>query len=405
MLKKQASLEIQLENANIALSKNKSDENKKNVEALELQKEKLQTQAFVLSSILDDTISVLSQRKELAKIDEELKAQELSLAKSTSEIANNTKDSTTNTIELIKSVETLKSVAENFVPLDLYEEDENIDVKITSAQETFDILRQMREEEKNKLIAEKELAREEEIITEEEFLQFKMEMNQRELDDLNNLFANKLISEQEYNDQKQKILIDSAKKTKQIDAMSIKQKQENLKAEAEIFNGLAGLFDKQTVAHKIFAATEAGINAWLGFSNALALPLPPPVPQILAGVRLASGLKAVSKIAGFEDGLENGVIPGNSFTGDRVLIRANSGEAVLTTAQQRNLLEFAQGKQQVQDFGAINILASKIDKLTDELYFSEKTFNINNELNVTPLNLLEVTEQGNRNRARLVNGE
>ena len=263
----------------------------------------------------------------------------------------------------------------------------------------------MREEEKNKLIAEKELAREEEIITEEEFLQFKMEMNQRELDDLNNLFANKLISEQEYNDQKQKILIDSAKKTKQIDAMSIKQKQENLKAEAEIFNGLAGLFDKQTVAHKIFAATEAGINAWLGFSNALALPLPPPVPQILAGVRLASGLKAVSKIAGFEDGLENGVIPGNSFTGDRVLIRANSGEAVLTTAQQRNLLEFAQGKQQVQDFGAINILASKIDKLTDELYFSEKTFNINNELNVTPLNLLEVTEQGNRNRARLVNGE
>jgi hypothetical protein len=141
----------------------------------------------------------------------------------------------------------------------------------------------------------------------------------------------------------------------------------------------------------------------MGFSNALALPLPPPLPQILAGTRLASGLQAVGKIAGFEDGIENGLVGGNSFTGDNVLARVNSGEAIFNKSQQDNLLKLGRGESiNNNSNNSSNVeLIDKIDQLIDEVAFAEKNFNIVNELNVTPSDLLEVTEQGERDEERL----
>lgn len=81
---------------------------------------------------------------------------------------------------------------------------------------------------------------------------------------------------------------------------------------------------KQLAAAQIFAA-----HAYIPF----------------AGVAIASGqiaaMEAVfASLLAFEQG---GVVPGNSFTGDKMLIRANSGERVLTAKQNENIEKIASG--------------------------------------------------------------
>src|SRR5690606_36663861 len=61
-----------------------------------------------------------------------------------------------------------------------------------------------------------------------------------------------------------------------------------------------------TVAAKIAAIAQATINTYLAATEALKLPSPPPIPQIAAGLAIATGLQFVGKIAGIkaEHGLE-----------------------------------------------------------------------------------------------------
>ena len=75
--------------------------------------------------------------------------------------------------------------------------------------------------------------------------------------------------------------------------------------------------------------------------QALALPLPPPAPQALALQYKALGAINIAAIAataikGFEQG---GIVGGNSFTGDKIPIRVNSGEMILNRQQQTNLFK------------------------------------------------------------------
>lgn len=62
--------------------------------------------------------------------------------------------------------------------------------------------------------------------------------------------------------------------------------------------------------------------------------------QIATMQALISGAKALSGLPGFKDG---GIVPGNSFSGDNVLARVNSGELILNRSQQANLYKMAQG--------------------------------------------------------------
>lgn len=99
-------------------------------------------------------------------------------------------------------------------------------------------------------------------------------------------------------------------------------------------------FDKATA---IADATIAGAQAVIAAFKA-----GPILGPILAGV--IGGLVATQiglivaqplpEIPSFETG---GIVPGNSFTGDRVVARVNSGEAILSQAQQAQLLSLANG--------------------------------------------------------------
>lgn len=75
---------------------------------------------------------------------------------------------------------------------------------------------------------------------------------------------------------------------------------------------------------------EAIVN---GVASATQTPL---VGWLMAGAAVTSVLAALSSIPAFESG---GVVPGMSFSGDKVLARLNSSEMILNNAQQSNLFK------------------------------------------------------------------
>jgi tetrahydromethanopterin S-methyltransferase subunit A len=101
---------------------------------------------------------------------------------------------------------------------------------------------------------------------------------------------------------------------------------------AILFNNLAKeLFGE----HKELAALEAGINTAQAVTKQLAIGN---IPGSIA-VGLTGGIQ-VGKILSAEDGA---IVPGNSFTGDNIPARVNSGEMILNTEQQANLFAMANG--------------------------------------------------------------
>lgn len=126
----------------------------------------------------------------------------------------------------------------------------------------------------------------------------------------------------------------NANKEKEKAAKKAAQKEKKLK-------------EQQVKENKAFAIANVWINAAqavMGFWAAYAgIPFAGP---IIAGVLTAGALT----LAGVQTGLiasqgfeEGGVIPGNSLTGDRVAIRANSAERVLTAEQNRGFEEMVFG--------------------------------------------------------------
>ena len=75
-----------------------------------------------------------------------------------------------------------------------------------------------------------------------------------------------------------------------------------------------------------------------------------------AGDAVDGAWNAGKDLLGFEDG---GVVPGESYTGDKVVARVNSGEMVLNQQQQANLFKQANGSQSNFSDGR------SIDKLLD----------------------------------------
>ena len=98
-------------------------------------------------------------------------------------------------------------------------------------------------------------------------------------------------------------------------------------------------------ASKGIAIAQAVISTELAYTQALADPSNPtvfgkiPLATAIRAMGYASvGLMAGTAIGNFAEG---GIIPGNSFTGDRLTANVNSGEMVLNGSQQKNLFDIA----------------------------------------------------------------
>lgn len=93
------------------------------------------------------------------------------------------------------------------------------------------------------------------------------------------------------------------------------------------------------------AAAVSSIIVSTQQAAAQALAVPPSPNYFLAGLAKAAGALNLATVAaqtikGYEDG---GIVGGNSFTGDRVMARVNSGEMILNRQQQAMLFSQANG--------------------------------------------------------------
>ena len=127
--------------------------------------------------------------------------------------------------------------------------------------------------------------------------------------------------------------------------MSAKKKevQNSKKSEAEKAALIKEIEDKERgmAVAQIAFSTASSIASVV--ADAAKAGWPAMIPILIAGIAtVISGIaQAKSAMAGYEHG---GVIPGNSYTGDNLMIRANSDEMVLTKKQQTELFNIANGR-------------------------------------------------------------
>lgn len=99
---------------------------------------------------------------------------------------------------------------------------------------------------------------------------------------------------------------------------------------------VTALSAEEAAATGVMAAKSAAAYASIPFAGVgLA------AGQIAAMQALITGAKALSALPGFAEG---GIVPGSSFTGDKLIGRLNSGEMILNKSQQSNLWKAAQGR-------------------------------------------------------------
>lgn len=142
-----------------------------------------------------------------------------------------------------------------------------------------------------------------------------------------------------------------------------------------------------------------------GLIKSIMSSVPFPLNVIMSGLAGATVNTLFDKIPAFEDGAENGFVSGNSFTGDRVLTRVNSGEAILNREQQKNFLDLATGRSKGSNNSsyAIDNLANKIEHLTDEIVFKEQNLDITLSNEIQASDFVTVVDEGNRDLNRLAN--
>jgi hypothetical protein len=117
----------------------------------------------------------------------------------------------------------------------------------------------------------------------------------------------------------------------------------SLNATREFLSGaadLAAVFgEKGAKIAQAFAITEATISTYQGANKALGA-YAPPFNYIAAAGVVAAGLANVARIRSQSVGnfTHGGVVPGSSFSGDRLQAGVNSGEVISNSSQQANLL-------------------------------------------------------------------
>lgn len=124
-----------------------------------------------------------------------------------------------------------------------------------------------------------------------------------------------------------------------------KTREQNLKGSLAYISTLQQSSVKELFfVGKAAALAVAYIDAQAAAMKALSA-APPPFNFVLAGLVGAAAAVNMAKIASaqppaFEQG---GIVPGNSFTGDNVTARVNSGEMILNRSQQAELFKVANG--------------------------------------------------------------
>lgn len=119
-----------------------------------------------------------------------------------------------------------------------------------------------------------------------------------------------------------------------------KQREANQKDTLSTIASLAQSGNKElALIGKAAGIAQIAIDTPVAISKALAS-APPPFNYVLAGAVGAAMAAQAAKIAGLNFA-SGGIVPGTSFTGDKVAANVNSGEMILNRQQQANLFDMA----------------------------------------------------------------
>jgi hypothetical protein len=191
------------------------------------------------------------------------------------------------------------------------------------------------------------------------------EANQAEIARDDELFRKKIQSEKSFTDS----LIASKRDQIQFAEATDKQRVEGVK---NTLGAIAGLMDSSNgalfEAGKAAAIAQSTISTYEAVVNALAQ-VPYPFNIAAAAAVGVAGALQITKIASTPrpaktagNFAEGGIVPGASFSGDRLTARVNSGEGIFTTEQQKRLFDIANGKQGTGE--GSGKLQERIDALT-----------------------------------------
>lgn len=140
--------------------------------------------------------------------------------------------------------------------------------------------------------------RKEELEQQEEDFDKSTEIADKQIEEFNRQVDERIKAQQREVDAARRA--EAAKADAKTKANKTKELADKTNAENEEL--ALGLFAENTIAFKIIASKRAIVNTFEGVSNALALKLPPPAPQIQAGLILAAGLANVAAINGIDVG-------------------------------------------------------------------------------------------------------
>jgi len=97
-----------------------------------------------------------------------------------------------------------------------------------------------------------------------------------------------------------------------------------------------------TMAENYQKAREAGLSVVAAIAEAIKSASN--IPMVGWAIGLAAAAAVIGLIAAAPKFAKGGIVPGTSFSGDKVSAQLNSGEMVLNTQQQRNLFDMLNGK-------------------------------------------------------------
>lgn len=121
---------------------------------------------------------------------------------------------------------------------------------------------------------------------------------------------------------------------------------------------------------KAAALTQIAIDTPVAIGKALAA-FPPPANFIAAGAVGAAMAVQAAKVAGVGNFENGGIIPGQSFTGDRLQANVNSGEMILNRSQQKELFDIANGGGSTGLIDAINSLGERMANMEIKLFTND----------------------------------
>ena len=166
-----------------------------------------------------------------------------------------------------------------------------------------------------------------------------------------------LLTTEEYAQRKAEIEIQYAEevaRTKaELEEQATRAKLEQVSSQVgvmgDFYGNLAQLAGKNSreqralmIAQSTMAAIQTGINTR---NTATASGIPEPGPAILGGIAFAAQMAQVQQLKSQSVGSyeQGGFIPGTSYRGDNLVANVNSGEAVLNAGQQREFMRLANG--------------------------------------------------------------